>query len=446
MSLLITHMADFETDAKIIVRLGDRIDKQSPNWLQRWLWKNQKNVQLCEEICYVYWDASASAGSKKAFERALKRAVRKGCDRVAVSCEDEISLDFAKLAAKNFVQKHDLQIWLCVPSDITISGTAISRLEDMFSEKQSAAQIESKTSPSVSAPSHRENYLLEKQRARRKEAQKQASAPVISRLTEIILEAVLSMPEDADGNTSYLAESTVRFCETLGASRFGRSHLWEAEHRIRALQELSVFSDQQLREIEYLMQELYEIITVPEPEEYAICEADFDEAPLLEVAEDFCEPKIRIEDQPKAAMLHFPAPQASRPQAKKPGLESSFSEIQEFLKKNDAGFRDTLLKYIDRTGKKDSVIYKKANIDRRLYSKILNVQGYNPSKPTAIAFAIALELNLEETKDLIGRAGYALSAASTFDRIVEFFILEGNYDIYEINEALFHFDQSLLGC
>lgn len=121
-------------------------------------------------------------------------------------------------------------------------------------------------------------------------------------------------------------------------------------------------------------------------------------------------------------------------------------QLQNYLKKNDAGFRDTLLKYIDRTGKKDSEIYKKANIDRRLFSKIINIQGYNPSKPTAIAFAIALELNLEETKDLIGRAGYTLSQASTFDRIIEFFILEENYDIHEINEALFYFDQSLLGC
>lgn len=123
-----------------------------------------------------------------------------------------------------------------------------------------------------------------------------------------------------------------------------------------------------------------------------------------------------------------------------------FSELADYLRKNDAGFRDTLLKYIDRTGKKDSEIYKKANVDRRLFSKIMNISGYNPSKPTAIAFAIALELDLEETKDLIGRAGYTLSKASTFDRIIEFFILEGNYNIYEINEALFHFDQILLGC
>ena len=146
------------------------------------------------------------------------------------------------------------------------------------------------------------------------------------------------------------------------------------------------------------------------------------------------------------------APMAAQPEAK-PKKTASFSlpfskakpSLAELLAETDAGFSETLLKLIDRTGKKDSEIYSKANVSRQHFSKIRNNPDYKPTKATAIAFAIALELNLEQTRDLIGRAGYALTNSSKFDVIIMYFIRERNYNLFDINAALFEFDQSLLG-
>ena len=119
--------------------------------------------------------------------------------------------------------------------------------------------------------------------------------------------------------------------------------------------------------------------------------------------------------------------------------------LKDLVKEVDAGFSETLLKLIRDRGKKDSEVYSRANVSRQHFSKIRSNPGYRPTKPTAIAFAIALELDLDETRDLIGRAGYALTNSSKFDVIVRYFIERGNYDLFEINAALFEFDQSLLG-
>lgn len=119
--------------------------------------------------------------------------------------------------------------------------------------------------------------------------------------------------------------------------------------------------------------------------------------------------------------------------------------LDELVNDLDEPFSDALLKLIDAKGKTDVEVYKRANMDRKLFSKIRTGKGYTPKKPTILALAIALELTLPETDELLERAGYALSHASKFDVIVEYFIVSGNYDIFRLNEVLFKYDQPLLG-
>ena len=171
----------------------------------------------------------------------------------------------------------------------------------------------------------------------------------------------------------------------------------------------------------------------------------------VEMAEPVAPPEYLQEDDASiAAPRPFVAANIRMPGAAMPGAPSRAgatldAEIAQLVSTLDAPFSTTLLALIDARGMTDAEVYHRANISRQLFSKIRGNESYRPSKQTVVALAIALELDMSATQDLLARAGFTLSKSSKFDVIVRFFIERGIYDLFQLNEVLFAYDLPLVG-
>lgn len=182
--------------------------------------------------------------------------------------------------------------------------------------------------------------------------------------------------------------------------------------------------------------ELFKDIKSYIEDEYEERRAPRAEIMLTRSRRTFSVPEINseaISEPPKEVILQdTPEPQRNQ-------------SLKEYLSTMDKSFREMLFELIDKSGMSDVECYKKANVDKRTFSKIKSGKNYKPSKQTVIAFAISLRLDLDDTQALLATVGFTLSKSNVFDKIIRYFIHNKNYDIFEINEALFEFDQQLLG-
>ncbi len=170
----------------------------------------------------------------------------------------------------------------------------------------------------------------------------------------------------------------------------------------------------------------------------ALHEAHMDSAPLPELRKEALRPMYENR-RPLSSAAGSAQPIA--------GLHamSSDEDLTDLLKRQQESFHRMLLRLIDERNFTDVEVYKRANMDRKLFSKIRSNSGYQPTKKTALALALALKLDLEETADLLGRAGLALSPSSRFDLIVEYCIKHEIYNMFEVNALLYEYDEPALG-
>lgn len=197
-----------------------------------------------------------------------------------------------------------------------------------------------------------------------------------------------------------------------------------------------------------LAHDIFVYIVVYDKDSYAISEKLFSDVESFigdnykDIDMSFCSPLLTEDASPR--------PLKNRKNKSYPSATCTCPiptpNLDDMLKNLDCGFAETLFRYIDEKGISDVDCYKRANVDKKTFSKIKCNKNYKPSKVTAVSFAIALRLDINETNRLLNTVGMSLSRSNKFDVIIEYFITTGNYEsIFDVNEVLYKFDQVTLG-
>ena len=362
-------------------------------------------------------DAGEEEALRRTYDSALKLAARHRCKSVAFPLlatghygfPKPLALQIAVNAFSAFLMDHEMQITLVVfdRTSFQLSGNLVKDVESYIDENY----VKSKLNQEFHLPEDAEDELWHRLMNQRRMSEIEARERYRTKREEVFYG---SMPMKAPEPEKPEEPEEEDLEEDAGAPRdFGTLH---AASRIEPPARL------------------------PAPD------AEHTPAPPAAPSRPLgAPPAPREASKPATQKASFPMFTGFRGKETTAAAPSPEQDISQLLAGMKDGFSPTLLHMIDRSGRTDADVYKHANVDRRLFSKIRSNPQYNPSKTLVLAFAISLKLDLDDTKYLLETAGFALSNSNITDTVVAYCIRHNIYDIYQVNSLLFQFDGMLLG-